>query len=74
MIKSSTVYKTKGKQFDTLKEAIDYRENLIEGFFRDLPGYWIIPPKERAGFIESILSQRKKLIDLLDYSETPEED
>lgn len=30
MITSATVYETKGKQFPTIKKAIEYREGLVE--------------------------------------------
>lgn len=73
MIKVVTVYRTKDKQFETLKEAIDHRENLVEKFFRDTPGFWQMSFKDRGEFVESILSRRKELIDLLSYNDKPED-
>lgn len=74
MIESVTVYRTKGKQFDRLKDAIDHRENLIEKFLRELPGFQDMPPRARIGFVESIIARRQELRELLNYSDKIDDD
>jgi hypothetical protein len=67
MIKVVTVYETKGERFATRQEAVLFRENLINKFLVQTPGYYDIPLKMRIAFMDSILSRRKELIDLLSY-------
>lgn len=72
MIERIEVYKTKGKVFDTANKAVEYREGLVDEFFRSTPGFQDLRAKERIAFIQSVLDRRDVLIDLLSY-ETPTE-
>lgn len=74
MISRVQVYETKGKQFPTLKKAIDHREGLIEEFVRKLPGFDQLRHKDRIAFVQSIIDSRKVLIDLLDYNDVLSDD
>lgn len=74
MIQSVRVYRTKGKQFEQFKAAVNYREDLIDEFLRKLPGYQDMPAKSRIAFMEGILSGRKVLLDLLDYNDVEREE
>jgi hypothetical protein len=69
MIECVEVFETKGKQFRTLRAAIEYREELIVNFLRGLPGFTDMPAKSRLAFFEGILANRAHLSDLLDYRE-----
>ena len=61
-------FATKGQVFDTAEKAINYREGLVEEFFRRLPGFDGLIAKERIQFIQGILDGRDRLRDLLDFS------
>jgi hypothetical protein len=74
MISRVQVFETKGKQFPTLKKAIDFREGLIEEFIRKLPGFDQMRHKDRIAFIQSIIDNREVLVDLFDYNEILDED
>jgi len=74
MIKSVVLFETKGKQFPTLKKAIEHRENLIAQFVEKLPGFETISPKGRIKLMQAIIDNRKALIDLFDYNEELSED
>lgn len=73
MIERVEVFQTKGQTFPTAKKAVEYREGLIEKFLRVLPGFDTIRAKDRIAFVQSIIDQRKALIDLLDY-DVPSDD
>lgn len=73
MIRQLVVYETKGKQFPTVKKAIDFREGLIEEFIRKLPGFDQLRHKDRIAFVQSIIDNRKVLTDLFDY-DIPKDD
>lgn len=66
-IKQVYVFETAGRQFDTFKKAVDHREGLIEQFFRTLPGFNDMSPKNRIAFIQTVLDNRHKLTVLFDY-------
>lgn len=74
MIEAVRVFRTKGKQFERLQQAIDFREELIDKFLTSLPGYYDMPLRSRTAFMEGILGRRKELIDLLSYDDMPESD
>ena len=67
MIRETVVYETMGKIFDTLEDAIEFRENLIVKFIEKRPGFEEFPRRNLIEFIGSILSNRKELINLLQY-------
>lgn len=67
MIKATTVYETMGKQFRHHDQAIDYREGLIEEFFRKSPGFDTISAKKRLEFIQYIIDSRDHLRNLLEW-------
>lgn len=67
MITSRQIYETKGRQFDTAQQAFRHREDLIEQFFRGVPGFQDIPARQKIAFIEYILNQRHNLRDLLNF-------
>jgi hypothetical protein len=69
MIRKIGVYETKGQQFPTIKQAIAYRENLIEKFLRKLPGFQSMPLPDRIAFVQSIIDNRGALIELMDYDD-----
>lgn len=73
MIQRVEVFETKGLQFGSLKKAVDYREGLVETFFRNTPGFFELQHSTRIKFIQRILEDRKELIGLLDY-DVPDED
>ena len=66
-IEELTVYQTNGKQFLTLKAAMDYREDLVEQFLRTVPGFQDIPASKKIAFVDAILQNRKTLAELLDF-------
>jgi hypothetical protein len=68
MITTREVYETMGKQFATAEKAIEYREGLIEAFFRETPGFQDIPARQKIAFVDSILNRRAELATLLNYS------
>lgn len=74
MIERVDRYVTKGQTFNTFAKAIEYREGLVEKFLRTKPGFSEIRMKDRVAFIESILSNRQELRDLLDYDDQPVDD
>lgn len=67
MIERVERFVTLGQEFKTAEKAIEYREGLIEEFFRKLPGFDSIRAKDRIAFIQSIIDQRHNLKKLLDY-------
>ena len=73
MIERVEVFQTKGQTFPTIAKAVEYREGLIEKFLRVLPGFDSLRAKDRINFVQSIIDQRKALIDLLDYDVPTEE-
>lgn len=73
-IERVTRFETHGQLFLTLQKAIDYREGLIEKFFRSLPGFDDIRAKDRIPFLEAIMSRRKELTELLNYDLLPIDD
>lgn len=73
MIQRVLVYETKGRQFPSVKKAIEHRENLIEEFVRKLPGFDQLRHKDRIAFVQAIIDNRKVLTDLFDY-DIPKDD
>lgn len=67
MIERIEAFVTKGKQFQSIKGAINYREGLIEEFLRKSPGFQTMAAKSRVEFIQSIIDRRRELADLLEY-------
>lgn len=67
VIKEVTKFETKGRSFYTEKDAVQFREGLVEAFIRGLPGFTDIPASKRVVFCSRILDKRKELLDLLDY-------
>lgn len=74
MIEAVTVYRTRGKQFERFDQAVAHREQLINDFMEKCPGFFMLQLKDRTAFIESILSRRQELRDLLNYEDKPERD
>ena len=58
---------TMGKEFDSVDEAIGYREDLIAAFIAKLPGYHNLRGEDRIPFIAALIEGRKELRRLLDY-------
>lgn len=73
MIERIEAFVTRGKQFNSVKQAIQYREGLIEEFLRKLPGFQAMAAKSRVEFVQSIIDRRHELADLLQY-EPPHDD
>ena len=69
MIKARTVYVTQGQQFRDFGQAVEYREQQIDKFLRELPGYSEMPAKSRIAFMDGILQNREKLRALLNYDD-----
>ena len=69
MIRKVTVYETQGQQFRTFQAAVDHREDAVEQFLRTQPGFAEMPSRHRIDFIQAIVDNRKRLIELLSYDD-----
>ena len=74
MIKSRVIYETDNKQFETFEKAVSHREGMVEKFFRECPGFYELRLKDRTAFVEKILENRSKLVELLSYNSMKEDD
>jgi len=72
MITTKTIYMTKGKEFDSYKKAVTYREDLL-GYFIDKGLGFQVGPKEKLKFLDYMLVNKEKLIDLLSFGLTEPE-
>lgn len=65
MIDEITLYKTRGKTFDTIEKAQAYRADLIGEFFDKAPV--LLGPGDRLKLNAYIIENRAELAELLFY-------
>ncbi|QBQ74397.1 hypothetical protein BcepSauron_017 [Burkholderia phage BcepSauron] len=67
MIEEKRVYVTRGKQFDTMEKALEYRDGLLGDLLDGCPAFRNIGLRERLAIIDHMSKNRDALRDLLAY-------